>query len=286
MNQIIPLHWKCGETSLTISKRPLLMGILNVTPDSFSDGGRYLDTGQAIRRGHQMEEEGADIIDVGGESTRPGAETVDAAEEISRILPVIEALSSSSSLPISIDTRKAEVASRALSAGASIINDVSGLTHDNRMPRVAADNGAGVIIMHMQGAPRTMQKQPRYDDVLTEIIDWLECRARKLEESGIDRNCIAVDPGIGFGKTLDHNLKLLAGVKKLGDAGRPVVIGASRKSSLGRITGRKTNDRLAASLAVLAFCVLNGAHIMRVHDVKESRDAVETLAAIEKHKEQ
>ncbi len=262
------------------------MGILNVTPDSFSDGGRYLDTGQAIRRGHQMEEEGADIIDVGGESTRPGAETVDAAEEISRILPVIEALSSSSSLPISIDTRKAEVASRALSAGASIINDVSGLTHDNRMPRVAADNGAGVIIMHMQGAPRTMQKQPRYDDVLTEIIDWLECRARKLEESGIDRNCIAVDPGIGFGKTLDHNLKLLAGVKKLGDAGRPVVIGASRKSSLGRITGRKTNDRLAASLAVLAFCVLNGAHIMRVHDVKESRDAVETLAAIEKHKEQ
>ncbi|MFW5871321.1 MAG: dihydropteroate synthase [Verrucomicrobiota bacterium] len=262
------------------------MGILNVTPDSFSDGGRYLDTRQAIRRGQQIEEEGADIIDVGGESTRPGAETVDTAEEINRVIPVIEALSSSSSLPISIDTRKSEVASRALAAGASIINDVSGLTYDSTMPLVAENSGAGVIIMHMQGAPRTMQKQPRYDDVLTEILDWLECRAGQLEESGIERDRIALDPGIGFGKTLEHNLKLLAGVKALGNAGRPVVIGASRKSSLGRITGRETNDRLAASLAVLAFCVMNGAHIMRVHDVKESRDVVETLTAIDKYKEQ
>ncbi|MFW6152658.1 MAG: dihydropteroate synthase, partial [Verrucomicrobiota bacterium] len=258
----------------------------NVTPDSFSDGGRYLDTRQAIRRGQQIEEEGADIIDVGGESTRPGAETVDTAEEINRVIPVIEALSSSSSLPISIDTRKSEVASRALAAGASIINDVSGLTYDSTMPLVAENSGAGVIIMHMQGAPRTMQKQPRYDDVLTEILDWLECRAGQLEESGIERDRIALDPGIGFGKTLEHNLKLLAGVKALGNAGRPVVIGASRKSSLGRITGRETNDRLAASLAVLAFCVMNGAHIMRVHDVKESRDVVETLTAIDKYKEQ
>ncbi len=262
------------------------MGILNVTPDSFSDGSRYLNTKKAIRRGQQIEKEGADIIDVGGESTRPGADTVDAAEEISRVVPVIEALSSCSSLPVSIDTRKAEVAERALSAGAAIINDISGLTHDSRMPQVAADYGAGIVIMHMQGTPETMQKQPRYDNVLAEILDWLKCRAQELAEQGIDPECIAVDPGIGFGKTVEHNLKLLANVKALGDAGRPLVIGASRKSSLGRITGRTTNDRLAASIAALAFCVLHGAHIMRVHDVKESRDAVDVLTSINKYKEQ
>jgi dihydropteroate synthase len=272
--------WKCRSRVLDFAERPLVMGILNVTPDSFSDGGRCADPAAAIARGRQLAAEGADIVDVGGESTRPGAAAVDAAEELRRVVPVVERLAGETQALVSVDTTKAAVARAALRAGASIVNDVSALTQDPDMPAAAAEFGAGVVLMHMQGTPRTMQADPRYEDVVAEVKGYLQGRVAALVRDGMPEESLAVDPGIGFGKSLEHNARLLGGLRALAAVGRPVVVGLSRKSFLGRITGREVDDRLAGSLAGLVFCMLNGAHVLRVHDVKESLDAVRVAATL------
>lgn len=248
------------------------MGILNVTPDSFSDGGRYVDSRQAFEHGLQMVRDGAEIIDVGGESSRPGAEVVSAEEELKRVVPVIKALSRETDCLLSVDTRKARVAQEALAAGAHIINDITALTFDPAMPSVARDGGAGVILMHMRGDPKTMQIEPKYGNVVKEVAGYLRDRIRQLKEQGVLTDAIAVDPGIGFGKTVEHNVSLLAHLDELAGLGRPVVVGLSRKSFIGKITGREVQDRLPGSLAAMAYAIRRGAHVIRVHDVKESCD--------------
>jgi dihydropteroate synthase len=265
--------WSCRGRDVVCGPRTLIMGILNVTPDSFSDGGRFLALENAVARGLQMVEEGADIIDIGGESTRPGAKPVQTPEEIARTIPVIKKLREKTSALISIDTQKADVARTALAAGANIINDVSALA-DPGMAAVAAETGAGLVLMHMLGTPETMQNDPRYDDVVSSVWNFLEERMAFAVERGVALEQVVIDPGIGFGKTDEHNLALLKGIPQLASAGRPVLVGASRKSFIGRMTGGGSDDRLAGSLGVAAFAVLRGAHILRVHDVKESCDAV------------
>jgi len=256
------------------------MGVLNVTPDSFSDGGSYAGPEDAVRRGMQMVEEGADILDIGGESTRPGAAAVDAKEELRRVLPVIQALRKETDVCLSVDTSKAAVAREALDAGVEIVSDVTALGGDVEMCETVRRSGAGAVLMHMQGTPRTMQANPCYNDVVAEVGAFLASRADALVEKGLERERLAIDPGIGFGKTLDHNLKLLAQLQSLGICGLPVVVGLSRKSFLGKLTGRETEDRLAGSLAALAYCVMHGAHVMRVHDVKESVDVIRTITSL------
>jgi dihydropteroate synthase len=278
--QKIERLWRCRDRALNPDKRPLLMGILNVTPDSFSDGGRYFDAVPAIARGLAMAEEGADIIDVGGESTRPGAPEVDAEDESSRVIPVIEELARRNGLTVSVDTMKAVVAEKALSAGAAIINDVSALTHDPAMTGVAKEWGAGVILMHMRGTPRTMQIDPQYDDVVLEVCSYLKERVDEAVEQGLDRSTLAVDPGIGFGKSVDHNLELLANLARLRSGGVPIVVGLSRKSFLGKLTGRDVDERLAGSLAAMSYCLMNGADVMRVHDVGEAVDALKVVTEL------
>jgi len=275
-NQIV---WNCRGREVVCGPRTLIMGILNVTPDSFSDGGKFLALEKAVAHGLQMVEEGADIIDIGGESTRPGAKPAQASEEIARTVPVIKKLREKTGTLISIDTQKAEVARAALTAGADIINDISALA-DPGMAAVAAETGAGLVLMHMQGTPETMQNNPRYDDVVSNVWNFLEERMNFAVARGVAPEQIALDPGLGFGKTDEHNLALLKGIPQLAAAGRPVLVGASRKSFIGRILGGGTDERLAGSLAIAAFAVLRGAHILRVHDVKESCDAarlVDTL---------
>lgn len=257
------------------------MGILNVTPDSFFNGHRYTDKAGALAHGLQMVQDGADIIDVGGESTRPGASAVDADEELKRVIPIIRELAERTEATISVDTRKALVARYAIEAGAAIINDVSALTHDPAMSRIAREYGAGVILMHMLGTPQTMQNNPHYDDVVAEVSDYLKTRADDLIAQGLDGKTVAVDPGIGFGKTVEHNVRLLSHLRDIGACRWPVVVGVSRKSVLGKLTGRDVQDRLAGSLAALTFCVLNGAHVMRVHDVRQSLDAVRTASVLD-----
>ncbi|MFC1498261.1 dihydropteroate synthase [Verrucomicrobiota bacterium] len=275
------LKWKCRNHVFSLNERPLIMGILNVTPDSFSDGGRFYDREAAINHGLRMVKEGADIIDIGGESTRPGAEAVNTETELGRVIPVIEKLKEKSDTVISIDTMKAEVAHRAIEAGASIINDVSAMNHDAEMPGVAAETGAGVVLMHMKGTPHNMQDNPQYDDVVTEVRDYLKACVDNLIARGVNRDTLAVDPGIGFGKTVDQNVELLAGLELLAELGFPVVVGLSRKSFLGKLTGcKKADKRLPASLAALSFCALKGAHVMRVHDARESFDAVRVIAVL------
>lgn len=260
------------------------MGVLNVTPDSFSDGGRYAAPAAAVARALQMVAEGADIIDVGGESTRPGSLPVEAGLEIDRVLPVIEQLKSKTGALISVDTRKSSVAEAALAAGAHVINDISALEADEGMAATARKYKAGLILMHMQGDPRNMQADPRYGNVVREVRDYLRGRIRAAAVGGIESGTIAVDPGIGFGKTVEHNLRLIALIGKLKVLKKPVVIGLSRKSFLGKITGRAVNERLAASLAALAWCVLNGVSVIRAHAVRESRDVLSVLNAILKEK--
>jgi len=260
------------------------MGILNVTPDSFSDGGRFQSMEAAVLRGLAMAQEGADIVDVGGESTRPGASPVSAEDECARVIPVIRALrdafSDQPDAPvISVDTRKAAVAGPAMEAGARIINDVTALD-DPAMQEVACCTGAGVVLMHMRGEPATMQQDPRYDDVVTGVVNWLRQRRMMLEDAGVMPDTMALDPGIGFGKTGEHNLKLLAGLSKLEDCGRPVVVGLSRKKFIGMVTGRDVSDRLAGSLAGAVWAASRGAHVWRVHEVKESIDAARMVAAL------
>jgi len=254
--------------------RTLVMGIVNVTPDSFSDGGRYLDSAAAVAHALQLEAEGADILDIGGESTRPGADPVGADEECRRVLPVIEAVVKQGGVPVSIDTRKAEVMRRAADAGARIINDVSALTHDTGSLDAAAKIELPVILMHAQGDPRTMQDHPRYDDVVLDVYDWLDARIAACERAGIARERLIVDPGIGFGKTLAHNLALLASLSIFHGLGCPVLLGASRKSFIGKLLGVPPAERLPGSLAAALAGVDQGVQIVRVHDVAATCQAL------------
>lgn len=262
------------------------MGILNVTPDSFSDGGRYTTLEKAVKHAQAMLSEGADILDVGGESTRPGSKPVSTEEELRRVIPVIEALCGTvDDVVVSVDTSKAEVAKEAISAGAHIINDVSALTRDPAMTDLAADTGAGVVLMHMQGEPGNMQSAPQYGNVVDDIAKYLEDRISDITRAGVREEQIAVDPGIGFGKTVEHNIRLIAELRRFKISGRPIVMGLSRKSFLASITGREVNERLAGSIAALTYSVLNGANVLRVHDVAASRDAIEVLSALTEHEE-
>jgi dihydropteroate synthase len=276
-------EWKCCGKALQIADGPLVMGIVNVTPDSFSDGGRYVEADSAVTLGLEMLAEGADILDIGGESTRPGADEVSVDEEIGRILPVIEGIRhQAGDAIISIDTTKAGVARAAIEAGAVIINDVSALTIDPEMAAVAKEFGAGIVLMHMRGSPRTMQDDPQYEDVVVEVAEYLEKRANDLVSAGLERDTLAIDPGIGFGKTVEHNVQLLANLSLLRNMGLPVIVGLSRKSFLGKLTGNGVDERLAGSLAGMAYCALNGADVMRVHDVKESVDVARVVKELKK----
>jgi dihydropteroate synthase len=254
------------------------MGVLNVTPDSFSDGGEYLDPGAAVAHGRELAAEGADLIDVGGESTRPGAEPVTAAVELERVLPVVEALAGES-LPLSIDTSKAAVAQAALGAGAGFVNDVTALRADPAMAGVVADAGADVCLVHMLGEPRTMQDDPRYGDVVSEVRAFLEDRLRWAVGEGIAEERIWLDPGIGFGKTLEHNLELIRRLDEIVAIGRPVVFGASRKRFLGRLTGRPERERVVGTVAANVLAFERGAAMFRVHDVAATRDGLTVASA-------
>jgi dihydropteroate synthase len=272
--------WRCRDREFRLAGKPLIMGILNVTPDSFSDGGRYLEPERAVERGLALAREGADIIDVGGESTRPGAAPVAEAEELARVIPVIKALHRGGGAVISVDTRKSTVAEQALAAGARIVNDVSALTADARMAAVVREFRAGAVLMHMRGEPGTMQADPRYEDVVREVRDYLAARLAALAEQGIAPEALAIDPGFGFGKTAEHNLRLLAGLGRLRECGRPIVVGVSRKRFIGSLTGREVGERLAGSLGALAYAIMAGAAVLRVHDVRESRDVRVVMTAL------
>jgi len=273
--------WKIGKQVFNLSKRGLVMGVLNVTPDSFSDGGKFFAMEEAIEHGLQMTAEGADIIDIGGESTRPGAQPVALEEELNRVIPVIKKLRRKIDIPISVDTSKAPVARAAIEAGVSIVNDVTGGRGDKEMLPLVADTKTAFIIMHMQGSPRTMQVEPRYVDVVAEVANFLRQQYRCAIECGSDPMAIAFDPGIGFGKTLEHNLKLLAQLEKIRVHDRPLVIGVSRKGFLATVTGAsKMESRLAPTLALTSLLRERGADVFRVHDVKENADALRLTEAI------
>lgn len=274
------LHWRLGTTKWETGACPRLMGIVNVTPDSFSDGGEYLDVDAAVEHALQLVEDGADILDIGGESTRPGADPVPADEELKRVIPVIERLSGRVPAPISIDTSKAAVARAALDAGAAVVNDISGLTFDPRMIDTCAASDCGVICMHIQGDPRTMQLDPHYDDVVREVREHLAQRLDDLERRGISRERVVIDPGIGFGKTAEHNLALLSDIAALRSLGRPVLIGHSRKRFLKKLLGRPIDERLSGTIGVAIAAASQSADILRVHDIAAVRDALTAWNAI------
>ena len=264
------------------------MGVLNVTPDSFSDGGKFLDVDRAVEHAREMARAGADIIDIGGESTRPGSAPVGAEEESRRVVPVVEQLSD---LLVSVDTMKAEVAEKALGAGARIVNDISALRFDPRMVEVVRQAGAGVVLMHMQGTPQTMQQDPQYEDVVTEVRMFLAERIGFAVAHGLKKSQIAVDPGIGFGKTVEHNLQLLARLEELSSLGCPVVVGTSRKSFLAKVLapheaepGRETDQRLWGTAATVAWAVEHGARVVRVHDVAAMANVVRMVEAVKQAK--
>lgn len=256
------------------------MGILNVTPDSFSDGGRYRDAAFAVEHALRMAEDGADIIDIGGESTRPGAERIDPGEEMRRVIPVIKALSKKLKVPVSIDTSKSDVARAAIAEGAAIVNDITALRGDSRMAGVIAENGASVILMHMKGDPGTMQDSPVYGDVMKEISAYLAESIYHAEMAGIDPDRIAIDPGIGFGKLTGHNLEILRRLAELKVLGKPILVGTSRKSFIGELTGRGPGKRAFGTAASVAVAIMNGADMIRVHDVGEMRDVAQMIDAI------
>ncbi len=266
--------------ALETAGRPLVMGVLNVTPDSFSDGGRFLTLKAAMERARRMCAEGADLIDVGGESTRPGSEPVPADEQTRRVLPVIGELAVEVSTPISIDTRKAEVAEAALEAGAELINDVSALRADPEMAPLAAERGVAVILMHMQGTPETMQQEPSYEDVVGEVSAWLHERVEWAASQGIARERLIVDPGFGFGKTVGHNLELLRRLPALHSTGRPVLVGTSRKSMIGAVLDAPPDRRLHGTLATVAAAALAGCHAVRVHDVAPALEVLRVCEAV------
>lgn len=271
--------WRCGSFTLSLD-RPLVMGVLNVTPDSFSDGGTYDDPVSAFEGGLRLAAQGADIVDVGGESTRPGSVELDSAHELARVRSVVERLASDLTLPVSIDTRHAQVARACVQVGASIVNDVSGF-RDPEMVAVAAACDAGVVIMHMLGEPGSMQDEPHYDDVVTQVREYLLDRALTLERAGVARERIAIDPGIGFGKTLEHNIALLRALPELAAFGYPVLVGVSRKRFIGALTGtERPDDRLGGSLASAVWAVEHGAAIARVHDVAQTVQALKVIDAL------
>ncbi|MCH2201982.1 MAG: dihydropteroate synthase [Fuerstiella sp.] len=269
------LVWDCQNTILQASRIPLLMGILNVTPDSFSDGGEYDSVDAAVNHGRQLAEDGADIIDIGGESTRPGANVIGTDEELRRTIPVIKRLAEQIDVPISIDTTKSVVAEQAIAAGARIVNDISGLRFDDRMLGVCRDTGVGICVMHILGTPQTMQKNPVYRDVVLEVSDYLRRCIDRCIEADIPPDRICVDPGIGFGKTADHNLRLLQSVEILKRSlERPILIGHSRKRFLSKLLGRTVDERLAGTAGVSIGLAQQGADVLRVHDVAAIRDVL------------
>jgi len=263
-----------------LTGRTLVAGILNVTPDSFSDGGKFVDRNAALRHAEKMIEEGADFIDIGGESTRPHAVPVSESEEMARVVPVISDLTKRFDVPVSIDTYKSKVAEAALDAGAHIINDVSALRFDQKLAATAARYGAGLILMHMKGTPADMQDSPEYDDVMQEIRDFLDRAIEEARKSGVGFESIVVDPGIGFGKKLEHNLTILKNLSSLRSLGRPIMVGPSRKSFIGQLLNVPVEQRLPGTLAAVAVCVLSGASIIRVHDVREAREVVAIAEAV------
>lgn len=279
------LEW--SHFTLDFSKRAHIMGILNVTPDSFSDGGMYFNKSAAVRRAIQMVEEGADIIDIGGESTRPGSEKVPVEEELRRTIPVIKAVAKEVAVPLSIDTYKAEVAKKALDAGASLVNDISGLRFDPEMPKTVSLYGVPVVIMHIKGTPGDMQKNPAYEALIPEIMDYLRAGIRLALEAGIQEDRIIIDPGIGFGKTFSHNLEIINNLREFTLLEKPILIGPSRKAFVGKILRDvPPGERLEGTAAAVAISIINGANIVRVHDVKEMvkvakvADAVQRMEAV------
>lgn len=259
-----------SDYTFDFNQRTYIMGILNVTPDSFSDGGKYFDEDKAVRRAIQMVEDGADIIDIGGESTRPGADPVTIDEELRRTVPVIKSVFKHVRIPISIDTYKSEVARQALDAGAAMINDISGLNFDPEMARVAAQSGVPVIIMHIKGEPKNMQRNPVYHALIPEICEYLKDGIKRSVDTGISADKIIIDPGIGFGKTFEHNLEIIHNLAEFKILKKPVMVGPSRKAFLGKILGDvPSEERLEGTTAAVAISIINGAHIIRVHDVRE-----------------
>ena len=266
--------WQLRTQTLSLGRRPLLMGIVNVTPDSFSDGGKYFASGPAIEHALRLAEEGADLLDIGGESTRPYAASIAAGEELDRVLPVVEGVARQTTVPISIDTSKSAVASAALSVGAEIINDISALRSDPAMVALAADSRAGVCAMHMQGTPQTMQNDPQYQDVVEDIHSYLSRRRDELREAGVEGECICLDPGIGFGKTHQHNMTLMARCSRFHALGCPILVGHSRKGFLARILGNSDQDRTAATVGAALALAAQGVQILRVHDIRPLREAL------------
>jgi dihydropteroate synthase len=276
-------EWKLARRSLPHGERTLVMGVLNVTPDSFSDGGQFLSCEQAVTHARQMIEEGADIIDVGGESTRPGSDFVSQEEELRRVIPVIEQLASETSVPISIDTTKSAVARAALQAGAEIVNDISGLRFEPALAKEVASARAGLVLMHSRGTPKDMQQLPWAEDIMTEVIGGLRESVTCAEQHGVAQEMIAIDPGIGFGKTVEQNLELIARLDQIARAfpDLPILIGTSRKSFLGKLlNGAPADERLYGTIATVVASVLNGAQIVRVHDVKATVEAIRVADAI------
>ena len=273
--------WRIGRQVFDLGQRGMIMGIVNVTPDSFSDGGKFLNTGRAVEHALRLAADGADILDIGGESTRPGAEPVDEAEELRRVIPVIRSVRSQTQALISVDTMKAAVARAALDAGADIINDVTGLRGDPAMPRLAASREAGLIIMHMIGTPRTMQQQPHYDDVVAEVRDYFTARLRAFEREGIAPDRVVWDPGFGFGKTPAHNIALLRALPELAVGDRPILVGVSRKSTIAHLLGSEAmEDRDWPTVALTSHLREAGAHILRVHEVRPNVEALRMTEAI------
>lgn len=269
-----------GAQTIILPARPLVMGIVNITPDSFSDGGVFFTPEKAVAHVRRLVDEGAELIDIGGESSRPGAEPVDIGEEWRRIGPVLSRVAGTSPVPLSVDTYKAEIARRALDSGVSVINDISALRFDPEMAAVVARGGASVVLMHMQGTPRSMQQHPAYADVMGEIVAFLNERVAAAQDADIPHEKIIVDPGIGFGKTLSHNLQILQRLAELAATGCPVLLGASRKSFIGRVSGVTGEHRLPGSLAAAVLAARAGVQIVRVHDVQATRRALEVCAAV------
>jgi dihydropteroate synthase len=278
---IDPLVWHLRDRTLTPGQPPLIVGIVNVTPDSFSDGGQFLDPQRAVEHGVELVRQGADLLDIGGESSRPGATPVPVEEELARVLPVVRGLAARVSVPLSVDTTRATVADQALVAGAHVVNDISALGGDPDLAEVVRRHRAGLVLMHMQGTPVTMQLDPRYDDVTAEVAGFLEARLQQAVDLGIARSQVVLDPGIGFGKTLEHNLQLLARLGELRRLGRPVLLGVSRKGFLGKLLDRDVSQRLAGSLTCVCHALAHGsAQLFRVHDVAPTRDALRLWTAL------